>query len=206
MTIMRTLSLLTLGLMTTGCAAVDGGLGTVPSSAAERVAGLKFVCVGSWPDDHFLKHTFAELPGYSNNPAAISRLCSMVGTRGSVFEGEGFMRLYVSGRDVRRLAALNFRPEEHGRVTFCRGRNRSRGDSSQERTLYFFPLQASIQQIPKDLCDAIEPGSFLETAPLVDKWKINLYGTEADKAALCEQGGALIDTSQCQVFEDTDVE
>ena len=59
-----------------GCVSLDGGLGTVPAGSADRVAGLRFVCVGSWPDDHYLKHSFVEIPGYSTEPAAVARLCS----------------------------------------------------------------------------------------------------------------------------------
>lgn len=189
------------------CASSDGGLGTVPPASAQRVAGLRFVCVGTWPDDHFLKHSFVELPDYSNERMAVSRLCSMLGTRASVFEGNGFMRLYVSGRDFRRLAALTYRPEQFDRITACRGAKHGSGPTA-ERTLWAFPIRNSIRlsKIPRELCESIEEGSFLETAPDLDAWELNLYGSEADKIALCQLASELVDTTQCEVAKDEDSE
>lgn len=194
--------------LASGCVSLDAapGTGTVPPASAGHVAGLRFVCVGSWPDDHYLKHSFMELPDYSNEPAAISRLCAMIGTRASAFAGDGFMRLYVSGRDVDRLAALTYRPEKYVHVTACRGSKQSRGASSNSRRLWFFPMKDPVRltQIPKELCDSIQVGSFIETDPLASSWELNLYGTEADKIALCQLASELVDTSQCQVAKEDD--
>ena len=61
-----------------------------------------------------------------------------------------------------------------------------------------------LTQIPKELCDSIQVGSFIETDPLASSWELNLYGTEADKIALCQLASELVDTSQCQVAKEDD--